>query len=170
MKIAGRDFIATVSGRISLKNTVQEHKVEFGYIIADYIKPEPEEFHVEVYANNEELEFLKQLRDTREVFIIDFEDERGIYENVVITSLEVEKEYENNYTVTLTLKRIQTAELKTEMIVLDDLQLTDDKKKLPGGTIVGTQNKEVADAPPKQENKSWLDSILSWFGGIFGGG
>ena len=167
MKIAGRDFVAVVSGRISLKNTVQEHKVESGFIIADHIKPDPEEFHIEVFADDEELAFLKQLRDSREVFTIDFEDERGIYENVVITSLEADREYENSYTVTLTLKRIQTAELKTVLVVLEDVQVSG---PTPGGTMTGTHEKEVADAPPKQENKSWLDSILDWFGGIFGGG
>lgn len=167
MKIAGRDFVATISGRISLKNTVQEHKVESGFIIADHIKPDPEEFHIEVFANDGELVFLKMLRDSREVFTIDFEDERGIYENVVVTELEAEREYKNSYTVSITLRRVQTAELKTELIVLENVQLSE---KAPGGTVAGTQEKVAADTPPKQENKSWLDSILDWFGGIFGGG
>lgn len=167
VKIAGREFIAVVSGRISLKNTIQEHRVESGYIIADHIRPEPEELHIEIYANSEELAFLKQLRNNREVFSVEFEDERGVYDNVVIESLEAEREYENSYTVTLTLKRIQTAELKTELVTLEDVQLTD---QVPGGTMAGTQDREVPDAPEKQENRSWLDSIFEWFGGIFGSG
>jgi|Deesub1362A_J573_1020465.scaffolds.fasta_scaffold00348_70 hypothetical protein len=160
--IAGKEFRATVTGRVLLKNTVQENRVESGFLVADHIKPEPVELHLEIYANEEELAFIKELRNSKQIFDVDLADERGIYENVVVESLEVEREYENNYTVTITLKQIQTVELRTELIILEDIPLTED---VPGGTVAGTQEKEISDSLEKQENKSWLDSILSWFGG-----
>ncbi|AIY89886.1 phage baseplate protein [Geoglobus acetivorans] len=148
---------------------IPEHRVEDGYPIADNIFFQPAEFQLTITLLEEEVETLKQLYESKQptTLICRF----GVFEDVVIQELNMTQGgSRNTFRAVIRVRQILKARAKTAEVPLSDLGLTADESEASGGaTATSPLEKDVPDAPTKQENKSWLDSIFDWFGGLWGG-
>lgn len=167
--LGGQKFTAVEVVDLTQSAVVPEHKVEDGYPISDHIAFKPAEFRLTITLLEDEIETLKQLYESKQP--IEFVCKAGVFENIVVKEIHITQGGSiNTFRVTLHLKQIIKAKAKTTTIPLQQLQVTPDEKDGKGGkTVTDPQQQQVSQAPQKQENKSWLDSIFDWFGSLFGG-
>jgi hypothetical protein len=153
------------------KEVVPSHKVEEGYDVSDHLINKPAEFQIQLEVEESDLEMIKQLYENKEA--TEFVCKVGVFEDVVVKELHITQGGSiNTFRVTLHLKQILKAKSKTATISLPQLQVTPSEEQSKGGdTAVSPQPKQVPQAPePPQENQSWLDSIVTFLGGILGFG
>jgi len=150
---------------------VPSHKVEEGYDVSDHLINKPAEFQIQLEVEESDLEMVKQLYESQQP--TEFVCKLGVFENIVVREFHVTQGGSiNTYKVTLSLKQILIAKSKTATVSLPQLQVTPDESQVPGGdTAISPQPKQVPQAPEQpQENQSWLDSIVTFLGGILGFG
>lgn len=150
---------------------VPSHKVEEGYDVSDHLINKPAESQIQLEVEESDLEMIKQLYESKKP--TEFVCKLGVFENIVVKEFHVTQGGSiNTYKVTLSLKQILVAKSKMATVSLPQLKVTPDESQAPGGdTATSPQSKQVPQAPePPQENQSWLDSIITFLGGIFGFG
>jgi hypothetical protein len=165
IQLGGQKFTAVEVVDLTESATIPEHKVEDGYPVADHIFFQPAEFQLNLTLLESEISALKQLYESKQPTTLVCK--AGVFEDVVIKELNITQGgSKNTFRAVVRVKQILKAVAKTTTIPLQDLQLTPNESDVPGGATATTPpTQEVPDAPAKEENKSWLDSILSWFGG-----
>ncbi len=145
-----------------------EHRVEEQFSIVDHVILQPAEFRLELELVEDEIGILMSLFESKEPveLITDF----GIYEDMVIKNLEITPSSSTTKRASVQLKQIRKAITRTATVPFTtDLPVTQDESTYPGSkTAVSPYKQEVPQAPEKQENKSWVDSIFDFFGGLFG--
>jgi hypothetical protein len=163
--IGGKQFKAISVVDLTKDTEVPEYKVEEQFSVTDHIILKPAEFELELqlFRDRGEVETLNQLYEAKQP--ISLTTEFGHYDHMVLKSVRFrDSDSENIVYATIYIKQILKAKAKTATISLPELM--PDESQYPGSdTAVTPQSKTVPDVPEKQENKSWLDSILSWFGG-----
>jgi len=166
--LGGHEFRAIRVINLSQSATTPEHRVEEQFSIVDHIILEPIEFRLELelLKDEGEVDKLNSLFEARQP--IEFVCDLGVFEDMVIKSREfVEGGSVNTVRASVHIKQIRKAKAKTATIPLPIIQSEED---YPGSdTAVSPLQQQVPSAPEKQEEKSWLDSIFDWFGGLFGG-
>lgn len=165
--LGGHKFTAVEVVDLTESLTIPEHKVEDGYPVADYAFLQPAELQLNLTLLERELEVIKQLSMSREPTILLCK--AGVFEDVVVKELNITQGGSiNTFRAIVRVKQIIKAKAKTAQI---PLAVTADESEAKGGnTATSPAQKEVLQAPEKQEGKSWLDSIFEFFGGLFGGG
>lgn len=163
--LGGQKFMAVEVVDLTESATIPEHKVEDGYPVADHIFFQPAEFQLNLTLLEDEVGTLKQLYDSKQPTTLVCK--AGVFEDVVIKELNITQGgSKNTFRAVVRVKQILKAKAKTTTIPLQDLQLTASEDEVPGGaTAITPLSQNVPNAPEKEENKSWLDSILDWFGG-----
>ena len=172
--LGGQEFTAVEIVDLTESAVVPEHHVEEGYPVADHIFFQPAEFQLTLTLLENEIEALKQLYEAKEP--TELVCKAGVFEDVVIKKLTITQGGSRNaFRAVVRVKQILKAKAKTAKIPLQQLQVTpnenDDKETLGGDTATDPSTKDVPQAPEEpQEGQSWLDSIASFLGGIFGFG
>ncbi len=143
---------------------VPEHRTEEGFKVADHVFFEPAEIQLTLTVDANEINTLKSLFESKEVATLTCS--LGVYENVVVRELSaMQGGAANVYRAVVRVKQIRKAKAKFTTV---PLPITPDEEEAKGGeSAVSPPQKEVPQAPEKQENKSWLDSIFEFFGGLF---
>lgn len=166
IQLGGQKFTAVEVVDLTESATIPEHKVEDGYPVADHVFFQPVEFQLNLTLLESEISALKQLYESKQLTTLVCK--AGVFEDVVIKELSITQGgSKNTFRAVVRVKQVLKAKAKTTTIPLQDLQLTPDESEASGGeTATSPPTQEVPDAPEQpQENKSWLDSILEWFGG-----
>ncbi|ADB58532.1 phage baseplate protein [Archaeoglobus profundus] len=172
--LSGQEFTAVEIVDLTQSAVVPEHKVEDGYPVADHIFFQPAEFQLTLTLLENEIEALKQLYEAKEP--TELVCKAGVFEDVVIRELTITQGgSKNTFRAVVRVKQILKAKAKTAEIPLQQLQVTpnenDDKETKGGNTAITPQTKQVPQAPKQpQGSQSWLDSVVSFLGGIFGFG
>lgn len=168
--LGGQKFTAVEVVDLTESAAIPEHRVEDGYPVADHIFFQPAELQLNLTLLENEVDTLKQLFESKEPTTLVCK--AGVFEDVVVRELNITQGGSKNaFRAVVRVKQVLKAKAKTATIPLQSLQVTPDESDAKGGaTATSLQIQEVPDAPTKQENKSWLDSIVDWFGGWLGGG
>ena len=167
--LGGQKFTAVEVVDLTESAIIPEKRVEDGYPIADHIFFQPAEFQLNLVLLEDEIETLKQIYESKEPTTLVCK--AGVFEDVVVRELSITQGGSKNaLRATVRVKQILKAKAKTATIPLQQLQATSSENEASGGeTATEPPQKEVPQAPEKQENKSWLDSIFDFLGGLFGG-
>jgi hypothetical protein len=169
--IAGRKFRAISVINLDQDKTIPEHRTEEQFSIADHVINEPAEFELELqlFKDEGEVDLLKQIIESNTPFELSLE--LGSYENMLVKSHRFRiSDSQNIVYATLRIKQIRTAAARTAVVTLPDVVTQAEEDYQGGDAAVTPSSENKADGPEKQENKSWLDSIMDWFGATFGGG
>ncbi len=169
IQLGGQKFTAVEVVDLTQSAVIPEKRVEDGYPIADHIFFQPAEFQLNLTLLENEIPVLKQLYESKQPTTLICK--AGVFEDVVVRELSITQGgSKNTFRAVVRVKQILKAVAKTTTVPLQALQLTPNETDSPGGnTATESSTEEVPDAPEKEENKSWLDSIMDWFGGLFGG-
>ncbi len=173
IQLGGQEFTAVEIVDMTESAVVPEHRVEDGYPVADHIFFQPAEFQLTLTLLENEIEALKQLYEAKEP--TELVCKAGVFEDVVIKELTITQGgSKNTLRAVVRVKQILKAKAKTAKIPLQQLQVTpnenDDKMK-GGDTATDPPQKEVPQAPEEPQNgQTWMDSVISFLGGIFGFG
>ena len=172
--LGGQGFTAVEIADLTESAVVPEHRVEDGYPVADHIFFQPAEFQLTLTLLENEIEALKQLYEAKEPTTLICK--AGVFEDVVIRELTITQGGSKNaFRAVVRVKQILKAKAKTAKIPLQQLQVTpneNDDKETPGGdTATDPPQQEVPQAPEEPQNgQTWMDSVISFLGGIFGFG
>ncbi|RLI77970.1 hypothetical protein DRP05_08605 [Archaeoglobales archaeon] len=151
------------------KATVPEKKVEAQFSIVDHVILNPAEFSIDAVCIRDSQKHikLKQLYESKKPVTF-HSDLLGTYDNMIIESLDFSQGGSvNTIKASVHIKQIKIAESKTVTI---SLPVTPMIREVPQNTTAKPpKDKHTQYEPEKQENKSWLDSIFDWLGGVLGG-
>ncbi|MEM2726664.1 MAG: hypothetical protein QXV61_00195 [Archaeoglobaceae archaeon] len=164
--IDGVKYKAIESVDVSHTVATPEHRVEEGYNIVDHAFFEPIEVQFTLSVTEQELQKLKSLYNSKQTTEVVYKG--GVVDNVILKQLDVTQGGSKNMLkATVTFRQILKAKAKTAEIPLEVIKSEDEAKGSNSQQSPSEQN--VQQAPQKQENKSWLDSIFDFFGNLFGG-
>ena len=156
---------------LSQTKDIPQKRIEEGFNVVDHLINKPAEIQIQIEVMESDLEMIKQLYESKEP--TEFVCKAGVFENIVVKELRISQGGTiNTFRVTLHLKQILVAKSKTAIVSLPRLQVTPSEEQSKGGdTATSPQPKQVPQAPePPRENQSWLDSIVTFLGEIFGFG
>ena len=171
VRLGDIELTATQVLRLSLRATTPRHKTEKQFSVADHIIEEPEALRVscKLFKDSSEYEELLKLYNSKQP--VRFTSELYDIEEVVVEEFEVSPAGLNTYDAEITVKAIRRAELKTRIVTFEDPATgvkQDTGNEPPGGdTAVTPKQINHQNKPKKEENKSWLESLISWVGGLF---
>lgn len=171
IQLGGQEFTAVEIVDLTQSAVVPEKKTEDGYPVADHIFFQPAEFQLTLTLLENEIETLKSLFGSKEP--TELVCKAGVFEDVVIKELTITQGGSKNaFRAVVRVKQILKAKAKTTTMPLQQLQVTPSEEDSKGGdTATDPPQQDVPQAPEEpQEGQSWLDSIASFLGGIFGFG
>ncbi|RLI74688.1 hypothetical protein DRO97_05385 [Archaeoglobales archaeon] len=151
------------------KATIPEKKVEAQFSIIDHIILNPAEFSIDAICIRDSQEHikLKQLYESKQPITF-HSDLLGTYDNMIIESLDFSQGGSvNTIKASIHIKQIRIAESTTVIISLPVTPAI--QEVLQNTTAIDPVEQSQPSEPEKQEEKSWLDSIFDWLGGVFGG-
>ena len=176
IQLGGQKFTAVEVLDLTQSAVIPEKRTEEGYPVADHIFFQPAEFQLTLTLLENEIETLKSLYESKTPTTLICK--AGVYEDVVIRELNITQGgSKNTFRAVVRVKQILKAKAKTAEIPLQQLQVTPNEtndSETPGGnTAISPPQQEVPQAPEEpQGGQSWMDSIVTFLGGIFsfGGG
>jgi|GEM_PF-1342800 hypothetical protein len=171
IKLGGVELTATQVLDLSQSAQVPEHRTERQFSVADHIILEPKEFSISVmlFKDSKELEALRKLYESKQ--LVRFESELEDLDDMVITSFDLSPAGVNAYKAEIRIKQIRRAELKTRVVKFEDPATSaeiETGEEPPGGdTAVSPKEISYQNKPQKEQGKNWLESLISWVGGLF---
>ena len=169
IQLGGQKFIAVEVVDLTQSAAIPEKRVEDGYPVADHIFFQPAEFQLNLTLLEKEISALKQLYESKQPTTLVCK--AGVFEDVVVRELNITQGgSKNTFRAVVRVKQILKARAKTTTIPLPALQLTPSETEAPGGNTATTPPAQEVPSAPQKDKKSWLDSIMNWLGGLFGGG
>lgn len=170
IKLGGIELEATQVLDMSQSSKVPEHKTEKQFAIADHVVNEPKEFSITaiLFKDSTEYNALRKMYDDKQ--LIRFESELDDLEDMVITRFNVSVASLDTYRASISIKQIRTAELAIRIVVFEDPATGEDietGEEQGSNTAVAPAENPATDKPVKEEGESWVDSILTWVGGLF---
>lgn len=166
--IGGHEFKAIQAINLTKDADIPEHRVEDQFSVADHITLNPVElkFELQLSVPDGEVETLDALYTSRQ--LIDVTSRLGHFPDMAVKQPTYkDSDSENIVYATLVLKQVKKATARTVTMSLPVPIDTGAEPPKPGSWYIPPE-KPVASEPKKEG--SWLDGIVSWVGGLFGGG
>lgn len=166
--IGGHEFKAIQAINLTKDADIPEHRVEDQFSVADHITLNPVElkFELQLSVPDGEVETLDAIYSARQ--LIDVTSRLGHFPDMAVKQPTYkDSDSENIVYATLVLKQVKKATARTVTMSLPVPVDTGTEPPKPGSWYTPPE-KPVASEPKKEG--SWLDGIVSWVGGLFGGG
>lgn len=166
--IGGHEFKAIQAVNLTKDADIPEHRVEDQFSVADHITLKPVElkFELQLSVPDGEVETLDALYTSRQ--LIDTTSRLGHFPDMAVKQPTYkDSDSENIVYASLSLKQVKKATAKTVRVALP-IPLDTGSDPQNSGSGGNPSEKNVSSEP--QKSGSWLDGIVSWVGGLFGGG